>query len=97
MFFPIGQRNSKTVDKNGPIVQGGLDGGEDSHRCGRAYPKVVHLGFAHVTEIPASLTVAGPNGSSCNASLGVNGNALNHYQSELLGMICFLCFLVEQI
>lgn len=59
------------MDENGPTVQGGHDGGEDSHRCGKVYPKVVHLRFAHVTEMPASLTVAGPKGSGCYASLGV--------------------------
>lgn len=71
MFWPLCLGKPNTVDKNGPAVQGGLDGGEDGHRCDSASSKSVHLGLAPITEVPASLTVTGPKDSGHQASLGV--------------------------
>lgn len=59
------------MDENGRAVQGGLAGGEDGHRCDSTPSKSVHLGLVPMTEVPASLTAAGPKDSGCEASLGV--------------------------
>lgn len=58
------------MDKNGPAVQAGLDGGKNGHRCDSASSKSVHLGLAPMTEVPASLTVAGPRDGGHKASVG---------------------------